>query len=185
MNFIVANGAFRHWITIPAEIAREHETRVTHFLCPAVGTVREQTQDGSLFEMLYRAIAEKASAGDGSVLTLLEAIRSETSKKLAGSDRALTEEDLARLQRRVTMRLSYQGRGYTLALDAPGVQELMGGTFRRNDLVITASIGSWFYDVLREAVVTTLDRKTAVFFQFNGRGYRLTPGKLIDYLRST
>jgi len=62
------------------------------------------------------------------------------------------------------MRLSYKGKDYSVALDAPGFHELIAGTLKRDDVVITASIGSWFYDVLREAIATTLERKTAVFF---------------------
>ena len=183
VNFIVANGAFRHWIMIPADVAREREARVDHFLCPAVGTIREQTLDGSLLERLYKAAVEKASTGSDTVLAFLEKIRVEAGTKLVVSDRTPTEEEVARLQERVIMRAHYQGSDYSVALDAPGFQEFLAGTPRRDDAVVTPSIGSWFYDVLREAIATTLDRKTAVFFQFNGRGYRLTPGRLIDFLR--
>jgi len=185
VNFIVTNGAFRHWITIPAAVAREHEARVDHFLCPAVGTIREQTMDGSLLEALYTTVGEKANAGDGAVLAFLEKIQAEASTKLTESERTPTEDDIARLQERVTMGIHYQGRDYSVSLDAPGFQELFAGTPGRNDVIITPPLGSWFYDVLREAIATTLDRKTAVFFQFNGRGYRLSPGRLVDFLRRT
>lgn len=183
VNFIVTNGAFRHWITIPAEVAREHEARVDHFLCPAVGTIRQQTMDGSLLEALYTAVGAKANAGDSSVLEFLEKIRVEASTKLTVSEGTPTDDDIARLQQSVTMGIHYQGRDYSVSLDAPGFQEFFAGTPGRDDVVITPPLGRWFYDVLREAIATTLDRKTAVFFQFNGRGYRLSPGRLVDFLR--
>jgi hypothetical protein len=185
VNFIVTNGAFRHWITIPADVAREHEAHVDHFLCPAVGTIREQTMDGSLLDALHRAVEEKANVGDARVIAFLEKIQAEASTKLTESERTPTEEDIARLHERVTMGIHYQGRDYSVSLDAPGFQEVFAGTPGRNDVVITPPLGSWFYDVLREAIAATLDRKTAVFFQFNGRGYRFTPGRLVDFLRRT
>src|SRR5947209_6665966 len=94
VNFIIENGAFRNWITIPADVAAEHEERVDHFLCPAMGTLREQLIDGSLLASIWRLIADEASANDRDVSTLLETVRAEARQKLEESKRPLTENDL-------------------------------------------------------------------------------------------
>lgn len=180
VNFIVENGAFRNWITIPADVAGEREERVAHFLCPAMGTLREQLLDGSLLSAICQLIADKASTNDRDVSTLLETIRAEAEQKLAESKKLLTEDDWGR---RVSMNISYNGRAYTVRLDDASLLQFARGDMRRNDLTLTPALGSWLFDVLREAIALSLARRTSVFFQFNGRGYRFTPGSLADFLR--
>lgn len=180
MNFIIDNGAFRNWIPISAEVAADHDERVIHFLCPAVGTVRGQLLDGALLASVYQVVAEKARTDDRNVSSLLETIGADAEQKLSESMTVLTEDDLIR---RVSMSISYGGRGYTFRLDDPSLLEFARGDPRRNDMTLTPAIGTWFFDALREAIDLVLARRSAVFFQFNGRGYRLTPGRFADFLR--
>jgi hypothetical protein len=75
VEFIISNGAFRNWIDVPEDIALDGKKRINHFLCPAVGVIREQLHDGFLLSKIYDIVQEKMSAGEEQILEYNESIQ--------------------------------------------------------------------------------------------------------------
>lgn len=179
VDFIVANGAFRNWVTVPARIALDHKERVTHFLCPAVGAVREQLLDGQLLLAIYALVRRRVRQKDRTVRLSAQHIRSEAREKFRSRNLRPDDQQLDRLQEGV--RVALADGIHDIQVDAT-LAVFMSGREQPGDAVLEAPLGTWLYDMLKAAVSASAEWHSAIFFSFNGRGYRVTPEKLQQFV---
>ncbi len=183
ITFLVDNGAFRNWVIVPAEISRDHKERVNHFLCPAVGAIREQLMDGALLNRIYGVINQESSQKDLGVSAALESIRSQAAMKYKKKDeKPFTRERMeAIFEERKNVTLGIQGTEYRIKID-DSMSKIMEGKENKGDLGVHAFPGDLFYDVMKDAMEKSVVENNAVYFNFNGTGYRITPDKVKSVL---
>jgi hypothetical protein len=202
VDFIISNGAFRNFVTVPAEIAADGQERVNHFLCPAVGTIRDQLLDGSLLHTVHRATVARIEAGDSSALGLREHIQTRAQESLL---RIAEDEKWQRQQAMEAARpfvpIETQGKTWadiacdaiaqTTARQKPALFNFEGQEYRvvldqewsglvahepkqQGDTEIELRAGDVLYNVLGTSAATALQTEGDVFFSFNGDPYRIT-----------
>ena len=177
-NFMITNGAFRNFVTVPAEIAQDGNERINYFMCPAAGTVRNQLHDGQLLEMIYKQVNQGAQH-DELVWQYLDTVQKEATKRIEQERLVpLSYEELQSLaEERRKLQFNFGKDEYVIKVDDT-VDEVLIGEFQDGDAVIDPHAGSWLYDVINEAAQTSLAENQGVYFSFNGKGYRISPDKL-------
>jgi hypothetical protein len=85
--FLVDNGAFRNFFTVPAAVAENGKERVNHFLCPAVGALRDQLLNGGVLHRLYQVANARLQAGEQSATTLRDNIVAAAEEGLGAEER--------------------------------------------------------------------------------------------------
>jgi hypothetical protein len=70
--FLIDNGAFRNFFTVPAAVAENDKERTNHFLCPAIGAVRDQLLNGKVLYQLYQVANSRLQAGERSAVKLCD-----------------------------------------------------------------------------------------------------------------
>lgn len=186
VNFIIANGAFRNWVEVPAHVALDGKERTNHFLCPAVGTIRDQLLDGALLGKINKIINEKVLEGDMQVVDYADTIRAKTVEMIAEQYPEPVDmvEEIARMyEERSKVTINYDDNEYMVNID-DHFSAFMSGEHKAGDIVIEPRIGSLFYDIMREAANTAIEQNVSVFFDFNDQKYRLTPEKVKEALQT-
>jgi len=167
-EFIIEHGAFRNWITIPADLAADHPERIYHFLCPAVGAVRAQLSDGVLLWRLYGIARQKVRRKDRNATHHAERIRDEAREKFRNKDRA-------------PFTVTIDGEARPLQINTSFVL-LMRGRQQPGDLRAKPPVGLGLFDVVRSIVSLSIERDAAIYCDFNGTGYRITPQGIADFM---
>jgi hypothetical protein len=75
VDFIIMNGAFRNWVTVPARVAHDRQTRTDRYFCPAIKAIKEQMHDGALLSKIYGLVQDKVHSGDEQILGYMDVIR--------------------------------------------------------------------------------------------------------------
>src|SRR5260221_4443968 len=206
VDFIVANGAFRNFVTVPAHVASEGRARVNHFLCPAVGTIREQLLDGSLLYRIYGITRKQFVAGNRDLSQQADAIRAKSTKALqeprqialmrqqeALENAAPTVELVTDkktlpqvigdaivkvLEKKKPATFSFGGKSYRIPNE--NLTNTLGLEQRQEqgDIMIEPHGGDDLYILLQKAIVTSLAARRPVYFSFNGRDFRINPEKV-------
>ena len=182
VGFILDNGAFRNWVTIPHEVARDQKEHIDHFLCPAVGPVRMQLLDGTLLERIYGIVRQKRERNDRLVRRFAAHVIAEASEKYRNKDREPVGAERGRLEE--PLQIAFENGVHEIPLDARFAL-FMSGRQQADDVVIELPKGIVLSDALRAAVSASAEWGSAVFFGFNGRGYRVTLERLRQFLATT
>jgi hypothetical protein len=180
VDFIIKYGAFRSWVTVPQDIAQDRQAHVIHFLCPAVGAVRDQLLDGSLLAHVHTIILEHHGHDDPRVGGQLAHIRAEALQKFEDRDRTPNDEERRRIEQ--PERVVVDGELRELSIDT-ALAAFMRGRPGLDDAILEAPMGAWLSDVLRAAVSASTERDAPVAFNFNGKDYRVTPDRIGAFLR--
>lgn len=212
-DFIIDNGAFRNFVTVPAKVASDGKERVNHFLCPAVGTIREQLLDGSLLYRVFTLTTQLLKAGDPTLIDEAAYIQGkakdivelrqrleERARQRAIEDALPTveiateqktlQEILAEaitkaLQKNKPATFTFEGTPYIVSnRDLEEALDLHQQR-QRGDIVINPRAGSSLDDALQTAIRQSLSTGLPVFFNFNDVNYRITPEKVAELLANS
>jgi hypothetical protein len=168
VRFIIENGAFRNWVIVPAEVAGDHQQRITHFLCPGVGPIREQLDGGVLLWQLYRTVRQKLRRKDRNATRYAERIHAEAREKFRNKDRA-------------PFTVTIDGETRPLQINTSFVL-LMRGRQQAGDARVEAESGIRLFDLMRSVVSLSIEQNAAVFVEFKGTGYRITPERIAEFV---
>jgi hypothetical protein len=185
VEFTIANGAFRNWVEVPAHVALDGKERTNHFLCPALGTVRDQILDGSLLHKIYTTINKKIAENDIQVGDYADIIQTKASERIAeGEQEPISMEEIERLYEEYSkVTIKFDDTEYTVKVD-DHFSSFMQGEQQPGDIIIEPRIGSFISDAMRKAAITAIEQNTPVFFDFNDEKYRLTPEKVKESLQT-
>ena len=167
-QFIIANGAFRNWVTIPADLAADHQERIYHFLCPAAGAVRGQLSDGLLLWRLYGIARQKIRRKDRNASRYAERIRAEAREKFRNKDRA-------------PFTVTIDGEVRPLQINT-SFALLMRGRRQPGDIRVEAPSGMLLFDLMRSVVSLSIERDAGICFEYNGTAYRIAPERIADFV---
>lgn len=211
-DFIISNGAFRHFVDVPAHIALDSRDRVDKFLCPAVGAVRQQLLDGSLLQNIHAVTSAKIREDDPAASSLAATIHLRAKQTLdQHEERRIWQEQQAKEAAKLTIEVATEGRSWAeitgeaigRALDKrkPAIFTFDGRSYfltpnaiesglsfheekQPGDQELEPQVGNWLYKVLEMAIARAVQTGRPAFFSFNGNPWRVKPEEVEALLHS-
>lgn len=213
VDFIIRNGAFRHFVTVPGYVAVDGKQRVNKFLCPATSTIRHQLLDGTLLHNIYTVTSGRIQEGDAAAIELANTIgtRAEATLQRREEERVWKQkqaEEAAKptveidvenknwaeiagsaigkaLEKRKPAVFTFDGMSYVIT------PENVEGTLSFNkekqpgDHEVILQVGDWLYSVLKDAITRGIQTKQPVYFSFNTAPWRVDPAEIEAFLQQS